>query len=164
MLILDFQPRFWVGFAPVFCLYTGKALIFVTFMFPAQLYRGYWWDFEILLPSFHFSIFMEAPKLFLCWTLNFYLHGITSEEGIIWAGGNVELSCSVWYMKRIRKHKTDRLRNLLILPRSPSPQETQNSGICQKKKKSFFLTQVCKNQRVWATLVAQPTPAKNQIN
>lgn len=50
-----------------------KMLIFVTLMFPAQLYWGYRSDFEILLPLFNFSLFMEEPKLFLCAELCFHL-------------------------------------------------------------------------------------------
>lgn len=53
-------------------LHRKKMLIFVTLMFPAQLYWGYWSDFEILLPLFNFSLFMEAPKLFLCAELCFH--------------------------------------------------------------------------------------------
>lgn len=129
-----FSAPFWAGFAPVVCLYTEKRLILYHSCFKLSFTEGIGQILKSSCCNF-LSLFLWKHQSSFCAGLWFYLHEIMSEKGIIWAGGNSELRCSAWYMKRIRKHKTDGLRNFLILPGSPSPQ-----GFAQKKKGYFFKT------------------------
>lgn len=141
MLTFDFQPRFGLVLHQFCVLKQNKKLIFVTLTFVAQLYWGYWLDFEILLPSFHFSVLMEAPKLFLCWILFLPLWNNQ------WRRNNLELSCSVWYTKEAQRQMVWGI--FCSCQDHPALRRHRIRDLPKKKKfKKKFLMQVYKNREI----------------